>query len=102
MAKTKPKKYWSGEVTKHSDALDLDPGVFTWGDPKKIARSLGRSAQRSIRRKGSPLQSSMSMLNFYLNRAGKNLTARQKKTLGEAKEELRKYFAKKPHSDPRA
>jgi Protein of unknown function (DUF3175) len=98
MTNTKSKKYWSGEVTKRSNALDLDPGVFTWSDPKRIARSLGRSAQQSTRRKGSPLQSSMSMLNFYLNRAGKNLTARQKRTLGEAKEELRKYFGKKPRS----
>jgi hypothetical protein len=102
MTKTKTKKYWSGEVTKHSNALDLEKGVFTWSDPKRIARSLGRSAQESSRRKGSPLQSSMSMLNFYLNRAGKNLTGRQKKTLGETKEELRKYFRKKPRSEPRA
>ncbi|HTV54526.1 MAG TPA: DUF3175 domain-containing protein [Terriglobia bacterium] len=102
MANTKPKKYWSGEVTKRSNALDLDPGVFTWSDPKRIARSLGRSAQQSTRRKGSPLQSSMSMLNFYLNRAGKNLSARQKKTLDQTKEELRKYFGKKPRSEPRA
>jgi hypothetical protein len=98
MANTKSKKYWSGEVTKHSNSLDLEQGVFTWSDPKRIARSLGRSAESSTRRKGTPLQSSMSMLNFYLNRAGKNLSARQKKTLGQAKEELRKYFGKTPRS----
>jgi hypothetical protein len=94
MTKAKPKKYWSGEVTKHSNALDLEPGVFTWTDPKRIARSLGKSAEASSRRKGSPLQSAMSMLNFYINRGGKNLTAAQKKTLREAKEELRKYFGR--------
>ena len=94
MPKTKPKKYWSGYVTKHSNALDLDAGVFRWSDPKRIARSLAKSAETSSRRKGSPLQSAMSMLNFYINRAGKNLTASQKKTLGEAKEELRKYFGR--------
>jgi Protein of unknown function (DUF3175) len=87
-------KYWSGAVTKHSNALDLDARVFTWSDPKRIARSLGKSAEASSRRKGSPLQSAMSMLNFYINRAGKNLPARQKKTLGEAKEELRRYFGR--------
>lgn len=94
MAKPKPKKYWSGYVTKHSNALDLEPGVFTWGDPKRIARSLAKSAEESSRRKGSPLQSAMSMLNFYINRAGKNLGADQKKALGEAKQELRKYFGR--------
>jgi hypothetical protein len=94
MTTKKAKKYWSAAVTKHSNALDLDPSVFTWSDPKRIARSLGKSAEGSSRRKGSPLQSAMSMLNFYINRAGKNLPAHRKKTLGQAKEELRKYFGK--------
>lgn len=90
----KPKKYWSGYVTKHSNALDLESGVFTWGDPKRIARSLAKSAEASSRRKGSPLQSAMSMLNFYINRAGNNLSASQRKTLGQAKEELRNRFGR--------
>ena len=72
------KKYWSGEVTKHSIALDLEEGVFTWDDPKKIAASLKRSAEESIRRKAAPFQSAMSMLNFYINRAGKNLPVERK------------------------
>lgn len=88
-----PKKYWSGEVTKHSIALDLEEGVFTWDDPKKIALSLKRSAKLSIRRKAStPYQSAMSMLNFYINRAGKNLPLSRKKILEQAKLELRKAF----------
>jgi hypothetical protein len=94
--KKKSKKYWSGEVTKHSDALDLEPGVFTWKDSKWIAKSLRRSAEISIRRKAKPLQSAMSMLNFYINRAGKNLSASQKKILEQAKIELRKQFGRRP------
>lgn len=86
------KKYWSGEVTKHSIALDLEEGVFTFSDPKKIAESLKRSAYASIRRKASPFQSAMSMLNFYINRAGKNLKPERRKILEEAKMELRKAF----------
>jgi len=86
------KKYWSGEVTKTSDALDLEAGVFTWKDPRKIAHSLKNSAELSKRRKSSSYQSAMSMLNFYINRAGKNLSASQKKILEEAKEELKKLF----------
>lgn len=88
----KSKKYWSREVTEYSDALDLEPRVFTWKDPKRIAKSLKGSAEISIRRKAKPLQSAMSMLNFYINRAGKNLPASQKKILGQAKIELRKQF----------
>lgn len=88
------KSYWSGRVTRESNALDLDFGVFTWNDPKKIARSLKRSAEESTRRKGAPFQSAMSMLNFYINRAGKNLPASRKKILNQAKEELRKLFHK--------
>ena len=87
------KKYWSGEVTKHSIALDLEEGVFTWDDPKKIAKSLKRSAELSTRRKAPAFQSAMSMLNFYINRAGKNLKPKQKKVLEQAKIELRKLFA---------
>jgi len=85
-------KYWSGRVTRGSNALDLEEGVFTWKDPKRIARSLKRSAEESTRRKGTPFHSAMSMLNFYINRAGKNLGARQKAILQKAKEELRLLF----------
>ncbi|MBW3011200.1 DUF3175 domain-containing protein [Candidatus Woesearchaeota archaeon] len=89
------KKYWSGKVTKESDAMDLEEGVFTWKDPKKIARSLKRSAEKSCRKKAkTAYQSAMSMLNFYINRAGKNLPASQKKVLEKAKEELKKAFNK--------
>ncbi len=86
------RKYWSGYVTKHSNALDLDRGVFTWKDPKRIAKSLKKSAELSLRRKADPFQSAMSMLNFYVNRAGKSLLAKQKKLLEQAKIELRKLF----------
>lgn len=85
-------KKWSNAVTKHSIALDLKEGVFTWNDPKKIAASLKRSAENSLRRKGSPFQSAMSMLNFYINRAGKNLPENRKIILEQAKIELRKLF----------
>lgn len=83
-------EHWSGDVTRHSNALDLEPGVFTWKDPKRIARSLKRSAEKSAGRKGTVLQSSMSMLNFYINRAGKNLDREQLQILKKAKDELRK------------
>jgi len=88
------KKNWSGYVTKHSFALDLEEGIFTWDDPQKIAASLKTSAENSLRRKASPFQSAMSMLNFYINRAGKNLPSKQKEILNQAKEELRKLFNK--------
>lgn len=88
------KKYWSGKVTKTSFALDLEEGVFSWSDPKKIAQSLKRSAAASMRRKASPFMSAMSMLNFYINRAGKNLKPEKKKILEQAKVELRKLFNK--------
>lgn len=91
MSKRKKKK-WSQEVTEHSRALDLEEGVFTWDDPKRIARSMKRSAETSRRRKGTPLQSAMSMLNFYINRAGKTLDPKQKKVLEKAKVELRALF----------
>jgi len=86
---------WSQRVTEKSNALDLEENVFTWKDPRRIARSLKRSAERSKRRKGTPLQSAMSMLNFYINRAGKDLDAGQRKILNEAKDELRSLFRKK-------
>jgi hypothetical protein len=94
MAKQPSKKYWSAEVTKHSDALDLESGIFTWRDPKRIALSLKKSAEQSTRKKGTPLQSAMSMLNFYINRGGKGLDREQKKTLVQAKDELRALFHK--------
>ena len=86
-------KYWSGKVTKESNALDLEESVFTWKDPKKIALSLKKSAENSNRRKAPSFQSAMSMLNFYINRAGKNLEPSQKKVLEEAKQELRNLFS---------
>jgi hypothetical protein len=85
-------KNWSGHVTKHSFALDLETGVFTWKDPKRIAKSLKESAETSERRKGTALQSAMSMLNFYINRAGKNLKPERKRILEQAKTELRNLF----------
>ena len=83
---------WSQEVTERSDALDLEPGVFTWSDPKRIARSLKRSAERSRRRKSYPYRSAMSMLTFYINRAGKQLSRVQRARLEQAKDELRLLF----------
>jgi predicted RNA-binding protein with RPS1 domain len=85
-------KNWSTKVTKESNALDLEPGVFTWDDPKKIALSLKNSAEKSTRRKSTPYQSAMSMLNFYINRAGRNLSPERKKILNEVKKELRGLF----------
>ena len=85
---------WSQDVTEHSNALDLDKGVFTLDDPAEIASSLKRSAEHSHRRKSSPFRSAMSMLTFYINRAGKDLPAKQKKVLEEAKEELRAAFGR--------
>jgi hypothetical protein len=85
-------RQWSATVTKHSDALDLEEGVFTWSDPHKIAESLKHSAEASHRRKAEPYQSAMSMLNFYINRSGKNLSKEQRKTLEQAKDELKHLF----------
>ena len=90
----KSAKKWSAYVTKHSVALDLDGGVFTWKDPKRIATSLKHSADVSVRRKANPFQSSMSMLNFYINRAGKNLKPERRQILEKAKVELRKLYNK--------
>ncbi|OGH38179.1 MAG: hypothetical protein A3B44_00805 [Candidatus Levybacteria bacterium RIFCSPLOWO2_01_FULL_38_21] len=89
---TGKKEYWSDEVTKTSIALDLEKGVFTWDDPKRIAESLKRSADESTRRKTTPFQSAMSMLNFYINRTGKNLKPERKKMLEKTKIELRKLY----------
>jgi hypothetical protein len=82
-------KKWSADVTAHSHALDLQSKIFAGNDPHEIALSLKRSASKSYRRKGTPYQSAMSMLNFYINRAGKNLSAAQKHTLKKAKDELK-------------
>ena len=85
---------WSARVTRESDALDLQNRVFAQPDPGKIARSLKRSAARSKRRKSSPYRAAMSMLTFFINRAGRNLSAAQKRKLERAKIELRKLFHK--------
>ena len=85
---------WSGEVTKHSNALDLQDKLFTLANPRRIAVSLKDSAERSRRRKGAPYQSAMSMLNFYMNRAGSSLPRSRKRVLTQAKVELRKLFHK--------
>ena len=94
-AKRKAKrKYWSAGVMQRSDALDLKSRVFTWRDPKRIARSLKQSAEHSKRRKAGPYQSAMSMLNFYMNRGGRNLPAERKRVLARAKAELRRLFGR--------
>lgn len=85
---------WSGEVTDHSNALDLEKDIFKSGDPDKIAASLKHSAESSNRRKSSPFRSAMSMLTFYENRAGKNLSADEKQVLEKAKDKLRELFGK--------
>jgi len=92
--KSSKTRRWSAKVTRHSDALDLKEDVFTGQDPHRIALSLECSAKRSKRRKGTPYQSAMSMLNFYINRAGKNLPQKQKRVLERAKGELRKAFGR--------
>ncbi|HEU5169018.1 MAG TPA: DUF3175 domain-containing protein [Gemmatimonadales bacterium] len=85
---------WSQRVTRTSNALDLDSGVFTWDDPRRIARSLKRSADRSERRKAEPFRSAMSMLTFYINRAGRHLPKRQRERLEAAKDELRALYGR--------
>ena len=96
--KTKPKTEtthrWSQQVTETSDAMTLEPAVFRDTDPERIARSVKRSAERSRRRKGTPFQSAMSMLTFYLNRAGKNLTPQKKAVIKKAKVALRRLFGR--------
>ena len=88
------RRRWSQQVTEQSDALTLDKGVFTQRDPKRIAASLKRSALRSTRRKAEPYRSALSMLTFYINRAGRNLPASRKKTQMRAKDELRRQFGR--------
>ena len=87
---------WSADVTRHSDALDIESNVFKSDDPRHIAASLKRSAERSERRKSGPFRSAMSMLTFYVNRGGSNLSARRKRILQRAKAELRRLFGRKP------
>ena len=85
---------WSQRVTERSNALDLEPGVFTFDDPVRIAKSLKRSAEQSTRRKTDPFRSAMSMLTFYINRAGKELPDAQRSVLEHAKNELRDLYGK--------
>ncbi|MEI9901332.1 MAG: DUF3175 domain-containing protein [Hyphomicrobium sp.] len=89
-----PAQKWSQSVTEHSDAMTLQRDVFTLDDPKMIAASLKRSAERSRRRKSEPYRSAMSILTFYVNRAGSKLTTERKRILQRAKDELRKAFGK--------
>jgi hypothetical protein len=85
---------WSGAVTRGSDALDLERGVFTWRNPRRIARSLKASAEHSRRRKAGAYRSAMSMLTFYINRGGRNLSAPRRKILNRAKAELRRLYGR--------
>jgi hypothetical protein len=93
-APRKQPRRWSQRVTRTSDALDLESGVFRMRSPRAIARSLARSAEASKRRKSEPFRSAMSMLTFYVNRAGKKLPARDRTTLMRAKQELRKLYGR--------
>lgn len=95
MAQAHSTKKWSAGVTAHSDAMDLEPDVFK-GDADAVARSLKHSAENSHRRKSTPFRSAMSMLNFYINRAGRDLPARRKRILETAKDKLRALFGRKP------
>jgi hypothetical protein len=90
----KPTRRWSQRVTRTSNALDLERGVFRRRSPRAIARSLARSAEASARRKAPPFRSAMSMLTFYINRAGRSLSARDRSTLMHAKQELRKLYGR--------
>jgi hypothetical protein len=96
MAKHQRKDRWSANVTEHSDALDLEPKVFEKKSHDQIAKSLKRSAESSDRRKSSPFRSAMSMLTFYMNRAGRNLPAGRKHAVEEAKQKLRVLFDRNP------
>ncbi|MFC0402761.1 DUF3175 domain-containing protein [Paraburkholderia rhizosphaerae] len=87
---------WSHEVMEHSDAMDLEADIFKTGSAQAIAESLKRSSTRSKRRKGTPFQSAMSMLNFYINRAGRNLPKARRDTLQQAKRKLREAFGREP------
>lgn len=92
----RPARRWSARVTERSDAMTLEDSVFKLRSPTAIAQSLKRSAERSHRRKAAPFRSAMSMLNFYINRAGKNLSASRLKTLERAKDKLREAFGREP------
>jgi len=89
-----PTHNWSADVSRHSNALDLEPGVFTWDDPHRIAESLKRSADLSTRRKAGAFRSAMSMLVFYINRAGRHLDGQQRRILEDTKRELRRIYGK--------
>jgi|SRR5947207_13516789 len=93
------RKRWSQAVTRGSNALDLEGGVFSKRDPKSIARSLKRSAERSRRRKSDPYRSAMSMLTFYINRAGRKLPAAKRARLQTAKEELRRLYKRRSRTN---
>lgn len=95
-ASSRSGRKWSARVTRRSDALDLEPEIFRSRSPRAIARSLKRSAEHSRRRKSGPYRSAMSMLTFYINRAGGNLSAGRKRILEQAKDELRALFGVKP------
>ena len=94
MASEKSPRRWSAKVTETSDAIDLEDNIFESRSPRRIAASLKHSAEHSRRRKAGPLQSAMSMLNFYINRAGRNIPASRKKVLEAAKSELRRLFGR--------
>jgi Protein of unknown function (DUF3175) len=94
-------KRWSQRVTETSNALDLEKRVFARDSPRAIARALKRSADRSPRRKASSFQSAMSMLTFYVNRAGRNLSAGKRARLERAKDELRELYGRPPRKGPR-
>ena len=98
MSSSNSPKRWSQRVTETSNALDLEQGVFNLQDPRAIARSLKRSAERSQRRKADPFRSAMSMLSFYVNRAGTNLPASRRRVLLQAKDELRRLYGRAPRS----
>lgn len=96
--KQSTRERWSQRVTETSDALDLEHGVFSYADPRRIARSLKRSADGSERRKAEPFRSAMSMLTFYINRAGRGLPAQQRRVLEQAKDELRGLYRRAPRA----
>jgi hypothetical protein len=94
MAREPSRRRWSAKVTETSDALDLEDNIFKSRSARRIAASLKHSAEHSRRRRAGPFHSAMSMLNFYINRAGKNLPASRKKVLEAAKSELRRLFGR--------
>lgn len=94
--RAKSPKKWSHHVMETSDAMDIEHDVFKTGSAESIAQSLKRSSTQSRRRKGTPFQSAMSMLNFYINRAGRNLPKARRDTLQQAKRKLREAFGRAP------